>query len=84
MLIQEQSIEKFLKLQGSFERGILLLSPQSRASLAKEWKISEKQTHLILAHFFESRGIQAVLDIEVFIHLIRQWEYKSFLGFKGK
>jgi iron only hydrogenase large subunit-like protein len=82
-LIQEQSIEKFLSLQGKFDRGILLLSPQSRASLSKAWKVSEKETHFIISHFFESRGIQAVLDIEVFIHLVRQWEYNSFLNFTG-
>lgn len=84
MLIQEQSIQKFESVIGEFSRGILLLSPQSRASFAKQWNISEKETQYVLAEFFESRGIQAVLDIEVFIHLIRRWERNAFLSFTGK
>ena len=73
---------KFESLVGGFSRGILLLSSQSRASLSKKWGLTEKQTQFVLAHFFKSKGIDAVLDIEVFVHLVRGWERAAFLEAK--
>ena len=61
----------------------MLLSPQSRASLSKHWNITEKQVQYVLSNFFKEKGIEAVLDIELFIHLIRHWEYQAYIDKKG-
>ena len=83
LLVQEQSIDKFISKIGSFTRGVILISPQSRASLANKWSLTEQQAQFVLANFFESKGVEAVLDIEVFIHLIRHWEWNFFKNRKG-
>ena len=77
ILIQEQSINKFLEIEKNFKRKGLLISSQSRASIAEELKITEKEAHYLLCEFFKQFGIEFVLDLELFVVLVKEMEWQS-------
>ena len=71
-------MEKFLEKIPVFKKAILLLSSQSRASLARHLNLQENEVHFLLSSFFSQFNVSAVLDLEVFISLVKKWELEQF------
>lgn len=80
ILVEEQSIAKFLEQHPQFTRKFVLLSPQSRASIAYHSRIPEKEVHLRLNAYFRSLGFEFIDDFALQIDIVKELEYSRIFG----
>lgn len=80
ILVEEQSISKFLEQHPKFKRKFVLLSPQSRASIAYHTGLSELEVHIRLTDFFKKLDFDFVDDFTIQIDIVKELEYMQMLN----
>ena len=66
ILMQEQGSENFKVLTKNIQNGVFVISPQSRASLAHYYKLSERELIFKVNHYFQRYNIAYILDMNFF------------------
>ena len=80
VLVEEQSIARFLEQYNKFGRRFVLISPQSRASIAYYTGLSEKEVQLRLSEYFRGLGFEFVDDFTLHIDIVKELEYRRLIG----
>lgn len=80
ILVEEQSVTKFIEQHPQFTKKFVLLTPQSRVSLAYFTKLTEIEIHNRLNEYFSSLGFEFVDDFTIHIDVIKEMEYSNMLG----
>ena len=79
LLVEEQSIQNFLKRNDSFKTKFMLISPQSLSAIAFNFKISEPKMLAHLNHFFKiNYSFKFVADISIFIEIANELAVREF------
>ena len=75
ILVEEQSVQKFLDQHVNYKQKFILLSPQSRVSIANKTGLTERQVHIKLSQFFADLGFSFISDFTVFIEVVKELDY---------
>jgi len=67
--MQDQGANKFKEMATKIDKGIFVLSPQSRVSLANYYEIDEHQFVSKLMKYFQRYNIDYILDMNFFIDI---------------